>query len=45
LYHALYILIDFFFKQIVEFFFNKDYHQILIIEYSSVVTIGEHLDI
>ena len=41
LYHALYILIDCFFKQIVDFFFNKDYHQILIIEHSSVVTAAE----
>jgi hypothetical protein len=44
LYHALYILINCFFKQIVEFFFSKDYHQILIIEYSSVVTVAEWLD-
>jgi hypothetical protein len=50
LYRALYmyILINCFFKQIVDiFFFSKDYYQesyILIIEYSSVVTIAEWLD-
>ena len=47
LYHALYILINCFFKQIVDIFFNKVYYQesyILIIEYSSVVTVAEWLD-
>ena len=47
LYHVLYILITCFFKQIVDIFFNKAYYQesyILIIEYSSVVTVAEWLD-
>jgi len=41
LYHTWYILNNWFFTQIVELFFNKDYYQILIIEYSSVVTVAE----
>ena len=47
LYRVLYILINCFFKQIVDIFFNKAYYQelyILIIEYSSVVTVTECLD-
>ena len=47
LYRVLYILINCFFKQIVDIFFNKAYYQesyILIIEYSSVVTVAEWLD-
>jgi hypothetical protein len=47
LYRVLYILINCFFIQIVEFFLNKAYYQesyILIIEYSSVVTVAEWLD-
>ena len=47
LYHVLYILINCFFKQIVDIFFNKAYYQesyILIIVYSSVVTVAEWLD-
>ena len=47
LYRVLYILINCFFKQIVDIFFNKDYYQesnILIISYSSVVTVAEWLD-
>ena len=47
LYRVLYILINCFFKQIVSFFFNKDYYQvsnILLIEYNSVVTVAEWLD-
>jgi hypothetical protein len=41
------ILINCFFKQIVDIFFNKAYYQesyILIIEYRSVVTVAEWLD-
>jgi hypothetical protein len=44
---VLYILINCFFKQIVDIFFNKAYYQesyILIIEYRSVVTVAEWLD-
>ena len=44
---VLYILINCFFKQIVDIFFNKAYYQesyILFIEYRSVVTIVEWLD-
>ena len=46
---VLYILINCFFKQIVDIFINKAYYQelytcILIIEYSSVVTVAEWLD-
>jgi hypothetical protein len=40
-------MITCFFKQIVDIFFNKAYYQesyILIIEYSSVVTVAEWLD-
>ena len=47
LYRVLYILINCFFKQIVNIFFIKAYYQesyILIIEYSSVVTVAEWLD-
>jgi hypothetical protein len=47
LYHVLYILINCFFKQIVDIFFNKAYSQesyILIIEYSSVFTVAVWLD-
>ena len=47
LYRVLYILINCFFKQIVDIFLNKVYYQesyILIIEYSIVVTIAEWLD-
>jgi hypothetical protein len=47
LYRVLYILINCFFKQIVDIFFNKDYYQesnILIIAYSNVVTVAEWLD-
>jgi hypothetical protein len=43
---VLYILINCFFKQIVDIFFNNAYYQesyILIIEYSSVVTVAEWL--
>jgi hypothetical protein len=46
MYRVLYILINCFFKQIVDIF-NKAYYQesyTLIIEYSSVVTIAEWLD-
>ena len=45
--YALYILINCFFKQIVDIFFNKAYSQesyILIIEYSSVFTVAVWLD-
>jgi hypothetical protein len=41
---VLYLLINFFFKQIVDIFFNNAYYQesyILIIDYSSVVTVAE----
>ena len=44
---VLYLLINCFFKQIVDIFLNKAYYQesyILIIEYSSVVTVAEWLD-
>ena len=44
---VLYILINCFFKQIVDIFFNSVYYQesyILIIENSSVVTVAEWLD-
>jgi hypothetical protein len=44
---VLYLLINYFFKQIVDIFLNKAYYQepyILIIEYSSVVTVAEWLD-
>ena len=44
---VLYILINCFFKQIVDIFFNNAYYQesyILIIEYSNVVTVAEWLD-
>jgi hypothetical protein len=44
---VLYILINCFFKQIVDILFNNAYYQesyILIIEYSSVVTVAEWLD-
>ena len=44
---VLYILINCFFKQIVDIFFNNAYYQescILIIEYSSVVIVAEWLD-
>ena len=47
LYRVLYILINCFFKQIVDIFFIKVYYQesyILIIEYSSVVTVAEWFD-
>jgi hypothetical protein len=47
LYRVLYILINCFFKQIVDIFFNKDYYQesnILITAYSNVVTVAEWLD-
>jgi hypothetical protein len=47
LYRVLYILINCFFEQIVDIFFNKAYYQesyILIIVYSSVVTVAEWLD-
>ena len=47
LYRVLYILINFFFKQIVGIFFYKAYYQesnILIIAYSSVITVAEWLD-
>jgi hypothetical protein len=47
LYRVLYILINCFFKQIVDIFFNKDYYResnILIIAHSSVVTVAEWLD-
>jgi hypothetical protein len=47
LYRVLYVLINCFFIQIVEFFLCKAYYQesyILIIEYSSVVTVAEWLD-
>jgi hypothetical protein len=47
LYRVLYILINCFFKQIVDIFFNKAYYQesyILIIEYSSVVIVAEWSD-
>ena len=47
LYRVLYILINCFFKQIVDIFFNKAYYQesyILIIVYSSVVTVAEWLE-
>ena len=48
LYRVLYILVNCFFKQIVDIFFNNAYYQqsyILIIEYSSVVTVAEWLDV
>jgi hypothetical protein len=44
LYRVLDILINCFFKQIVDIYFNKAYYQelyILIIEYSNVVTLAE----
>jgi hypothetical protein len=47
LYRVLYILINCFFKQIGDIFFNKAYYQesyILIIGCSSVVTVAEWLD-
>ena len=47
LYRVLYILINCFFKQIVDILFNKPYYQesyILIIEYNSVFTVAEWLD-
>jgi hypothetical protein len=47
LYRVLYVLINCFYKQIVEIFLCKAYYQesyILIIEYSSVVTVAEWLD-
>jgi hypothetical protein len=47
LFRVLYILINCIFKQIIDIFFNKAYYQesyILIIEYSSVVTVTEWLD-
>jgi hypothetical protein len=47
LHRVLYILINYFFKQIVDIFFNKAYYQesyILIIGYSSVVTLAEWSD-
>ena len=43
---VLYILINFFFKHIVDIFFHTTYYQesyILIIEYSSMVTVAEWL--
>ena len=46
LYHVLYILINCFFKQIVDIFFSKAYYQetyILIIAHSSVFTVAEWL--
>ena len=47
LYRVLYILINCFFKQIVDICFNKAYYQesyILIIEYNSMFTVAEWLD-
>ena len=47
LYRVLYILINCFFKQFVDIFFNKAYYQesyILIIEYNIVVTVDKWLD-
>jgi hypothetical protein len=47
MYGILYILINCFIKQIIDIFFNKAYYQesyILIIEFSSVVTVVEWLD-
>jgi hypothetical protein len=47
LHRVLYILINYFFKQIVDIFFNKAYYQesyILIIGNSSVVTLAECSD-
>jgi hypothetical protein len=47
LYRVLYILINCFFKQIVDIFFNKAYYQesyMLIIEYNSMFTVAEWLD-
>ena len=47
LYRVLYILINCFFKQIVDIFFNEAYYQesyILIMEYSSMVIVAEWLD-
>jgi hypothetical protein len=47
LYRVLYILINCFFKQIIDIFFNKDYYQesnILIIAYNNMVTVVEWLD-
>jgi hypothetical protein len=44
LYRVLYILINCFFKQIVDIYVDKAYYQelyILIIEYSNVVTVAE----
>ena len=44
---VLYILINCFFKQIVDIFFNNAYYQesyTLIIQHSSVVTVDELLD-
>jgi hypothetical protein len=44
---VLYILINCFFKQIVDIFFNKAYYQesyILITEYNIVVTVDKWLD-
>ena len=47
LYRVMYILINCFFKQIVDIFFNKDYYResnILNIAHSSVVAVAEWLD-
>ena len=47
LYRVLYVLINYFSKQIVGIFFNKAYYQesyILIIAYNSVVNVAEWLD-
>jgi hypothetical protein len=47
LYHALYILINYLFKQVLIFKKNKVYYQesyILIIQYNSVVTVAGWLD-
>ena len=44
---VLHILINCFFKQIVDIYFNNAYYQesyILILDYSSVVTVAEWLD-
>jgi hypothetical protein len=47
LYRVLYILINYFFKQIVSILFNKAYYQesyIRIIAYNSVVNVAKWLD-
>ena len=47
LYHALYILINYLFKEVVDIFINEAYYQesyILIMSYNNVVTVAWWLD-